>query len=166
MRLSAFLAVVMLSGPPLAAQALEQARAGLSNPSASIRGQAAMALSEMGESAAAAVPELKKTMADRNLNVRYWTAKALAAIGPEAAPAIPELVATLGVFPGGPENLEGPTRYYADARLVSAQALGAIGPRAKGAVPALRKLLTDPDETVQQIALEAIEKIESPASEE
>jgi HEAT repeat protein len=164
MRLSAVLAVVILAGTPLAAQTLEQARAGLSNPDPRLRGQAAMALSEMGTAAAAAVPELTKTMADRNLNVRYWTGKALTAIGPQAAPAIPQLVATLGVYPGGPENLEGPTRYYADARLVAAQALGAIGPPAKGAVPALRKLLTDPDETVQVIAQEAIEKIEDPAT--
>jgi HEAT repeat protein len=164
MRLHVVLALVALAVTPLSAQTLDEARAGLSHPNPGIRGQAAMALADMGPGAAAAVPELTKTMADRDLNVRFWTARALVAIGPAAAPAVPQLVATLAVFPGGPEKLEGPTRYYADARQVSAEALGAIGAGAKDALPALRKALEDPEDTVKQAAREAIGKIEGPAA--
>jgi hypothetical protein len=47
-------------------------------------------------------------------------------------------------------------------RALSAQTLGGIGPAASEAKPSLRQSLRDPDPTVRQRALDALQKIESP----
>jgi HEAT repeat protein len=100
----------------------------LKSPDAGLRGQAAMALREMGPAAKAAVPALAKAMSDRNLNVRYWAGSALRGLGPEGKASVPALIEVLKTYPGGSPELDGPPRYYPDVRSVAAEALGAIGP--------------------------------------
>ena len=131
----------------------------LKDPHSATRVNAAMELSEMGPDAQAAVPELAAAVLDMNLNVRYYAAKALKGVGPGAQTAVPSLIKALDTFPGGSPPLEGPERYYGDARSVAAEALGAIGPGAREAVPALKKALNDENPSVREAAAEALERI-------
>jgi HEAT repeat protein len=54
-----------------------------------------MALQNMGEAAAPAVPALTKAITDRELSVRQASVKALGAIGPPAKGALPALTRVL-----------------------------------------------------------------------
>ena len=128
-----------------------------SNPG--VRGMAAEELGQMGPAAKAAVKPLAMAVSsDEDLNVRYWAARALAAMGPEAKDAVPALMGALRTtFPD--RGLQGPDRYYADARSACAEALGRIGAEAKVALPALREALADKDPSVREAAQEAIDLI-------
>jgi HEAT repeat protein len=55
--------------------------------------------------------------------------------------------------------LDGPYRYYADARAVAADALGAIGRGAGAAIPALKKAEQDPQAEVRASATKALKRI-------
>jgi HEAT repeat protein len=157
------LAVAAALAAPLHAQEQEDVASlieKLAHPNAGQRGLAAMTLGERGAAAKPAVPALAAALADGNLNVRYWAAHALGEIGPAAKDAVPALIGALRTsFPG--RGLEGPTRYYADARVVAVQALGRIGPAARLAVPALKKALEDEDESVRGAAGEALKQVEA-----
>ena len=163
--MNALFALVIALAPPQAPAENEPNTAALveelRHPDARRRGMAAEMMSERGPRAREAVMPLAAVLADENLNVRYWAASALGHIGPEAAEAVPALVGALRTsFPG--RGLQGPDRYYADARAVCAQALGRIGPGARAALPALREALADTDRSVHGAAAEAIERIEHP----
>lgn len=132
----------------------------LQDANSATRVEAAMALAEMGPGANKAIPALSVAVLDRNLNVRYYAINALKAIGPPAKAALPQLIKALDTFPGGSPPLEGPERYYADARAVAAEAIGAIGPDAKDAAPALKKALEDENGDVRSAAAEALKRIE------
>jgi HEAT repeat protein len=134
---------------------IERLRA--SNPG--VRGMAAEELGQMGAAAKAAIKPLAKAVtADEDLNVRYWAARALAAMGPAAGEAVPALMGALRTtFPD--RGLQGPDRYYADARSACAEALGRIGAEAKIALPALREALADEEPSVREAAQEAIDRI-------
>jgi HEAT repeat protein len=54
-----------------------------------------MALQNMGDAAAPAVPALTKAISDRDQSVRQAAVKALGAIGPPAAAALPALTRVL-----------------------------------------------------------------------
>lgn len=134
---------------------IERLRA--SNPG--VRGMAAEELGQMGPAAKAAVKPLAAAVSsDEDLNVRYWAARALGAMGREAKDAVPALMGALRTtFPD--RGLQGPDRYYADARSACAEALGRIGGEAKMALPALREALSDKEPSVREAARQAIERI-------
>ena len=127
----------------------------LRSPSPGVRGMAAAELMEMGPAAKEAVKPLAAALTDENLNVRYWAAQALGAIGPDARDAVPALIGALRTsFPD--RGLQGPPRYYADARAVCATALGLIGKHARMARPALEEAQKDRDPSVRTAASEAL----------
>jgi hypothetical protein len=132
----------------------------LGHPASHVRMAAATGLAGLGAAAEPALPRLTAALGDRDLNVRYWSAQALAALGPAAAPAVPALAALLKTHPRTEPGLEGPARYYADARLIAALALGRVGPAAKAALPQLEQALKDEDAEVRKAAAEAVKRIE------
>lgn len=126
-----------------------------------VRSVAASGLAHIGSDALAVVGPLGTALKDRDLNVRYYAAQALSRMGAAAAPAVPALVGALDAHPDRDPDLEGPPRYYKDARAVAAEALGAIGPAAKAAVPRLREVAAkDEAAEVRSAAAEALKKIE------
>ena len=127
-----------------------------------VRSVAAQGLAEIAADAVSLVGPLGRALKDKNLNVRYYAAQALGKMGPAAAPAVPDLVAALDTHPSREPDLEGPPRYYKDARSVAAEALAAIGPAASAALPKLREVAAKDDEPeVRDAAREALKKIEA-----
>ena len=128
---------------------------------ASIRCLAAMGLWHIGSEAPEAIPSLIKAVQDRDLNTRYWAAQALGKHGPAAQAAVPALVKVLQkTFRDVDPTLEGPERYYADARAVAAESLGKIGKDAASAIPALKEALKDRSSAVREAAANALVQIE------
>lgn len=107
-----------------------------------------------------AVAALSRAVLDTDLNIRYMAMVTLKSVGPYAKPAVPSLIKALDTFPGGTPPLDGPQRYYADARWAAAETLGAIGSDAKDAIPALQKSLKDPSEDVRAAAAAALKQIQ------
>jgi len=132
----------------------------LGNDATAVRMTAATGLAHVGAGGVAAVPALSTALGDRNLNVRYWSARALAAMGPAAAAAVPALSQALKTHPRTEPDLDGPPRYYKDARTAAAEALGEVGPAAAAAVPLLRAALQDEEPEVRKAAKHALKKIE------
>lgn len=134
-------------------------------PSVPVRMAASHALAQLApKDPERVLPVLVAALRDHALAVRCWAADGLGAIGPRAAPAVPALVATLKTHPRREPDLEGPQRYYADARMAAATALGSIGPLAKAALPDLRVALEDDAEIVRSAAKDALSKIDGPSS--
>ena len=131
----------------------------LGEPGAELRSIATMGLHHMAPAYPAAIPALTEAALDIDLNVRYWALSALKECGKEARSAVPNIVKALETFPEKGPPLEGPARYYADARALAADALGSIGPDAKAALPALENALQDPSPMVQEAAMRAIQSI-------
>jgi HEAT repeat protein len=125
-------------------------------------GLAELKAAELGAQAKDAVPILAAALADKNLNARYFAASTLQKIGPLAASAVPALIKALSTHPATEPGLDGPPRYYQDARSVAADALGSIGPAAKAAVGRLREVAArDEAPEVRGAATEALKKIEA-----
>jgi HEAT repeat protein len=127
-----------------------------------IRSVAAAGLASIGGDAIVPlVDPLGRALSDESLTVRYFAARALRAMGPAAASAVTALIAALDTHPSRQPGLEGPPRYYGDARLLAVNALAAIGPAAKAAIPKLREVAARDDASdVRTAAAEAIRKIE------
>jgi len=127
-----------------------------------IRSVAAAGLASIGgEAIVPLVDPLGRALSDESLNVRYYAARALRAMGPAAASAVTALIAALDTHPSRQPGLEGPPRYYGDARLLAVNALAAIGPAAKAAIPKLREVAAKDDASdVRTAAAEALRKIE------
>jgi len=126
-----------------------------------VRVTAANGLAQLGADAEGALPGLILALKDKDLNVRYWALSALKKMGPAAATAVPGLIAALSTHPAAEPGLEGPPRYYKDARAVAADALGSIGPGAKAAVPRLKEVAAKDDEPeVRAAATAALALIE------
>jgi HEAT repeat protein len=105
------------------------------------------------------VPILAAALADKNLNARYFAASTLKEIGAPSAPAVPALIKALSSHPVTEPGLDGPQRYYKDARSVVAEALGSIGPAAKAAVARLRELAAKDEEAeVRDAAADALKR--------
>ncbi|HEY1249902.1 MAG TPA: DUF2961 domain-containing protein [Thermoanaerobaculia bacterium] len=120
----------------------------LSDPDATTRGLAAMALRDRGADSLRALPALQRALADPDPNVRMMSANAIAAIGKDAAPSVPALIAACSV----PDEQVHVLR-------ACASALGAIGkPAAAPALPVLKKLAENP--RVRWAAERAIGKLE------
>jgi hypothetical protein len=81
--------------------------------------------------------------------VRAQAARRLAMVRPAPVETIPTLISMLDA-----KDVE--------SRLAAAAALGSFGPLARDAVPALKKSLNDPDNSVSQIAGEALKQIQQP----
>lgn len=111
-----------------------------------VRVTAANGLAQLGADAEGALPGLIVALKDKDLNVRYWALSALKKMGPAAATAVPALIAALSTHPAKEPGLEGPPRYYKDARAMATEALGSIGPGAKAAVPRLKEVAFKDDE--------------------
>jgi len=127
-----------------------------------VRAVAAQGLAEIAADAVTLAGPLGHALKDNNLNVRYYAAQALKKMGAAAAPAVPDLIAALDTHPSREPDLEGPPRYYKDARSVAAEALAAIGPPAKSALPRLREVADKDDEPeVRDAASAAIKTIEA-----
>lgn len=127
-----------------------------------VRAVAAQGLAEIAADAVSLAGPLGRALKDNNLNVRYYAAKALGKMGAAAAPAVADLIGALDTHPSREPDLEGPPRYYKDARWVAADALGAIGPPAKSALPKLREVAAQDDEAeVREAAAAAVKKIET-----
>jgi HEAT repeat protein len=133
----------------------------LKSEHAVVRSTAAGGLRELGEAAVPALPALIVATKDKDLNVRYYALSAIKRIGPAAASAVPALIEELSTHPNSEPGLEGPVRYYKDARSVAAEALGAIGPPAKAALPRLKEVAgKDDDAEVRSAAGAAVALIE------
>lgn len=131
----------------------------LANPHPGLRGIAAMGFNHMAPAYPQAIPALTEAVLDVSLNVRYWALSALKKYGSEARKAVPNIITALETHKGTGPALDGPDRYYADARALAADALGSMGPDAKAAVPALEKALQDPSPMVRAAAKRAIKSI-------
>jgi tetratricopeptide (TPR) repeat protein len=118
----------------------------LKSEPAPVRVTAANGLAQLGADAGAALPGLIAALKDKDLNVRYWALSAIKKMGPAASTAVPALIVALSTHPATEPGLEGPPRYYKDARSMAADALGSIGPGAKAAMPRLRELAAKDDE--------------------
>jgi len=125
-----------------------------------IRTAAATAIARLGPDAQAAISALGAALKDKNLNVRYWAARALGAMGPAAETTVPALADALKTHPKTDPDLEGPPRYYKDARTAAAEALGMIGAAARAALPQLREALKDEESEVRSAAQQAVTRIE------
>jgi hypothetical protein len=157
----------------------------LTNQTAWVRGNAAMALGKIGTNALAAVPALIKTLDDPVPDVRNCTAIGLGSIGPAAIQAAPALVRrfndpdpetryiVMGTFLSLTNDRAAVLPYLlrqlsdqvADARGRAAGMLGCFGKDAQAAVPDLRKLLDDPDKNVRRTVTNTLSKIERTAIE-
>jgi HEAT repeat protein len=127
-----------------------------------VRAVAAQGLAEIAAGAPSLAGPLGHALKDNNLNVRYYAAQALGKMGAAAAPAVADLIGALDTHPSREPNLEGPPRYYKDARWVVADALGDIGPAAKSALPRLREVAAEDEAPeVREAAAKAIKKIEA-----
>ncbi len=125
-----------------------QLAAALSDPDATTRGLAAMALRDRGAAAKPALAELERALRDPDPNVRLMSSNALGALGKDAAPAVPSLIAACSV----PDEQVHVLR-------ACASALGAIGrPAAVPALPTLKKLAENP--RVRWAAERAIRNLE------
>ena len=122
--------VVWAEEPTYKGRALGEWIADLRGLDQSARVQATIAIGQMGDAAAKAVPDLAHALTDPNVKVRANAAWALARMGDAAAPAIPDLTYAL----------------YDESEHVRGRAtvtLGALGPKAKTAVAPLRDGLTE-----------------------
>lgn len=128
-----------------------------------LRTIAVMGLNHMAPSYPESISGLAEAALDLNLNIRYWALTALRKYGEKAGSAVPNIVRALETFHGQSPELEGPVRYYADARARAADALGGIGPAAQDALPALEKARHDSSGMVREAAKRAIELIRVPA---
>jgi HEAT repeat protein len=135
----------------------------LGSPNPGLRTIAVMGLNHMAPSYPESIPGLAEASLDVNLNIRYWALSALRKYGDKAGSAVPNIIRALETYQGQGPELEGPVRYYADARARAAEALGGIGPAAKDALPALEKALQDPSGMVREAAKLAIEMIRMPS---
>jgi len=135
----------------------------LGSPNPGLRTIAVMGLNHMAPSYPESIPVLAEAALDVNLNIRYWALSALRAYGEKAGPVVPNIIRALETYQGQGPELDGPVRYYADARARAAEALGSIGPPAKAALPALEKALHDPSAMVREAAKRAIAQIRVPA---
>ena len=135
----------------------------LGNPNPNLRTIAVMGLNNMAPAYPASIPELAEAALDVNLNVRYWALSALKKHGNKAVSAIPNIIRALETYQGKGPALDGPVRYYADARALAAEALGNIGSDAQAAIPALKNALQDPSPMVRESAKRAIELIRMPS---
>jgi HEAT repeat protein len=134
----------------------------LGSEHAPVRAVAAQGLAEIAADSVSLAGPLGRALKDNSLNVRYYAAQALGKMGAAAAPAVPDLIGALDTHPSREPSLEGPPRYYKDARWVAADALGAIGPPAASALPKLRELASKDDEPeVRDAAAAAVKKIEA-----
>jgi HEAT repeat protein len=123
---------------PRARRAVPAIIAGLDDPEAdqdkrTVRGEAIMALVEIGGEISAAVPGLVKAVKDKDTNVQIQALKALGGL------ALKDERVTDALIWAVDKNLE--THVRAEAAL----AIGMIGPSAKKAIPTLREILKDPD---------------------
>jgi HEAT repeat protein len=107
-----------MSNDPYVASLLED----LFSRDSELQDNAILALGEVGEAAAGAVPDLARALQDSNK--KFFAALALGGIGPAASDAVPALM----------EALED---YNIVVRWSAANSLGDIGPAAAGATSAL-----------------------------
>ena len=119
------------------------------DPSARVRGRAALTLSEIGPPGEAVVPGLVQSLGDADSRVRTYVAHALGTCGPDAAPAVERLIRSLDS-----DDFEERER--------AAWALGQIGPAALPATGRLQRLrLEDPEQAVRQSATLALDAIDA-----
>jgi hypothetical protein len=145
---SAWAAAANVKEPRIPTGSVADLAAALSDPDATTRGMAAMALKDKAPDALPALPALEKALKDPSPNVRLMAGNAIAAIGKDAAPAVPALIAACSVKDEQIHVLR-----------ACASALGAIGkPAATPGLPILKKLAEHP--RIRWAAEAAIKKIE------
>lgn len=151
----------------------------------SVRVSAAEALASLGADAAPGVPALVDALQDRDNYVRFAVTRALGDVGPAAKAAIPALSdamkdgnslvrrnAAIAVWKiDGRADLAVPVLgdYVKDKRnepFFRAEAihvLGAMGRNARAAIPSLGEAANDPDASIRQLAVKALEQIQRDA---
>ena len=113
-----------------------------------VRGLAAYAVSRMGPAAPESLARLRELMSDEVYFPRLQAAFALVVLEPGNEYGLPLLVNAL-------ETDDDHAQYRA------ASLLSELGPKAKNALPALRSMSKDHRKHVQNMAMDAIQKIES-----
>jgi HEAT repeat protein len=176
-RLQAIQALTRLG--PDAKPAVPALRTALQDPSAEVRGLAALALGAIGLSAADAAPALVKLLGDQ-APVRAKASVALAQLGPGGVPALADglkatrhtiragcaqVLALLGADAAPALSALSTALADSDAkvRTLVAVALGEQDGRAANAVPGLVRVLTDPEASVRAAAEQALLRVGSPA---
>ncbi|PQO26448.1 HEAT repeat domain-containing protein [Blastopirellula marina] len=141
---------------PLAAASIVWADAADSIKKLSGKGEeavaAADALAQSPEDAEKAVPALIAAMSSDDAELRWHAARALAEYEAAAAPAVAALT----------KGLDDPD---VEVRAYSAYALGEIGEKALPAVPALIKKITDKEAIVRRAAMGAVRKLPTDPNE-
>lgn len=118
-----------------------------------VRIEACYALAQIGSAAAPAIPALMGCPKDDCAEVRRYSAEAFGNIGASAAPAVPVLIDMLA------HDEDAQTRFE------SALALAQIGPASSDAIPILTTALTDENRYVQDNAIHALKRIDTPEAE-
>jgi HEAT repeat protein len=143
---------------------------GTENSAGKLQVAAIIALSNLGEVAADAVPDLIRAMGQDDPLVRSFALQAIGAIGPKAAAAVPPLISMLesGSSSRGrrqePESAAGiysPQQFQVRAAMV----LGQIGLRARAAIPALVRALRSRHSEIASSAIGALGEIGKECSE-
>ncbi|TWT39018.1 HEAT repeat domain-containing protein [Blastopirellula retiformator] len=141
---------------PLAVASIVWADAADSIKALSDKGEAAVAaadaLARQPEDADKAVPALIAAMGSDNVELRWHAARALAEYETAAAPALAALT----------KGLDDPD---AEVRAYSAYAIGEIGEKALPAVPALIQKITDKEAIVRRAAMGAVRKLPTDPNE-
>lgn len=129
----------------------------LAHSNSVIRQAAAQALYAYGPQALEGLAELTDALKDRDQFVRQWAATALERmawdLGPALRTAVPNLIQTL-------QDEDYLVREW------SAHALGAIGEEAAEAIPFLEMAMVDDVPSIRQAAIDALNKISPPISDE
>lgn len=132
---------------PDATDAVEALTVALNDPSRFVRANAAAALTQLPDAAAAAVPVLISLLESTDPQLRQMAAMNLNTIGIEAQPHIEELSRALA------------TETAPEVLVPVVELLGRIGPAANPAVPQLRQIAFDQPGEVGRAASHAIERI-------
>jgi HEAT repeat protein len=146
-------AALLLRLKPDSKEALDTLIDCLQSPDANTRQQVSMVLGEFGVSARATVPALRQALRDPAILVRIYAAGSLWMIARETDDTVPVLVAALKQTSAGVY-----VRQQAAARLIW------MGPSAKAALPDLLKLRDENDPSLHNWIVDAIKRIDPPAS--
>lgn len=122
----------------------------LGDPEVRVRTVAAYALGSMGTVAASAAPELRRELESTDPVLRVASAWALVHVSQRSDLVAPEVLPVL---------LQGLKNQSVAVRRGSAEALGRLGKAARSAEGALRVAARDPDESVRNAGLAALERI-------
>jgi HEAT repeat protein len=145
-RLAALHSIAALDGKDIL-PLLDYITPSLSNQDFNIQLSACRAISKIGPSARKAAPKLVELLEKGNASVRSWASIALGSIGPTAEHDVVDLLQ---------QRLD---RFYVIDRERALKGLAYLGAEAKSTLPKVKKLMENPDKSVQHIAARTYWKI-------